>query len=107
MQAKALPWRSILSNLSIDENNEMMMQTDYSFSRLAWGCRRGMLELDVLLGRFLEDAYPTFSLEDKHRFATLLTYPDPILYDWLMGNQPVSSAEMIELVDRIRRAYPR
>jgi antitoxin CptB len=61
-----------------------------------------MLELDVLLGGFLQDTYPTFSLEDKQRFATLLTYPDPLLYDWLMGNQPVSEADMIDLIDRIR-----
>ena len=28
-----------------------------SMQRIRWACRRGMLELDVLLGNFLDHAY--------------------------------------------------
>ena len=30
---------------------------DRDFSRLRWRCRRGMLELDLLLGRFVNEHY--------------------------------------------------
>ena len=52
--------------------------------RLHWQCRRGMLELDELFGRFLDTGYGKLQPEDKSLFIELLREPDPDLYQWLL-----------------------
>ena len=53
--------------------------------RLRWHCRRGMLELDLLLERFNRDHLPRLNAEQAVRFAELLALPDHELLDLLMG----------------------
>jgi antitoxin CptB len=70
-------------------------------SRLRWRCRRGMRELDQLLGWYLEARYPGATKEDKAAFAALLEQPDPELWAWLTGAalpQPAWRA----IIDEIR-----
>ena len=43
----------------------MTEQQALEHRRLWWHSRRGMLELDVLLVPFTEDAYPTLSEDDQ------------------------------------------
>ena len=73
------------------------------FSRLRWLCRRGMKELDVVLGDFLEHHYPTASAEDRRRFRALLELPDPELYALLLGRGATGSPELEALAKRLRR----
>lgn len=61
-------------------------------------CRRGMLELDFLLERFLHNQYPKLSSQQQTTFARLLTYSDPQLLDWLTGVDLPSDPELAELV---------
>lgn len=56
-------------------------------SRLKWACRRGMLELDVLLSQFLNEAYPALSENEKLVFTDFLTHSDPELIAWIMGRE--------------------
>jgi antitoxin CptB len=70
--------------------------------RLAWACRRGMLELDVLLGNFFKEAYPLLDAVDKTQFANLLTHTDPDLADWLMGNSVPEDAGLARIVELVR-----
>ena len=72
-------------------------------SRLTWACRRGMLELDVLLGNFLKNAYPDLSDEDKELFVKLLSQPDPDLFRWLLGSEVPQDSGMARMTDAIRR----
>jgi len=44
--------------------------------RLAWRCRRGMLELDIVLQRFIAQRFNTLSLVELQAFDVLLTLPD-------------------------------
>lgn len=55
---------------------------DLSLRQLRWQCRRGLLELDLLLGHFLETQYPQLSSAKKAEFVTLLQYPDQVLLQW-------------------------
>jgi len=73
-----------------------------NFSKLRWACRRGMLELDVLLNNFLTEAYPNLSLEEKKHFAELLSYPDPALFAWLLGNGQPDDEHLANIVRAIR-----
>ncbi|OGT38493.1 MAG: hypothetical protein A3F12_04095 [Gammaproteobacteria bacterium RIFCSPHIGHO2_12_FULL_38_14] len=73
-----------------DGNEDNRLQ--YKIAKLRWACRRGMLELDVLLGNFLEQVYPTLTLPDQQLFEHLLSCSDPELFSFLMGkNSPVEN----------------
>ena len=70
-------------------------------SRLRWACRRGMLELDVLLGPFVDEAFDDLSDDDKVLFERLLTCDDPDLFAWFMGHAKCEDAELARMVDVI------
>jgi antitoxin CptB len=55
--------------------------------RLRWQCRRGLLELDLLLLRFLEERYPGQPAEQQDAFRRLLAQPDQALLGWIQGQQ--------------------
>jgi antitoxin CptB len=55
-------------------------------SRLRWQCRRGSLELDLILEKYLETGYLAATAEEKARFAELLKLEDGELLALLMGN---------------------
>jgi antitoxin CptB len=74
-----------------------------NISKLQWACRRGMLELDVLLSNFLQEAYSDLSLEDKHLFIELLSYEDPAIFAWIMGHETPTDANILKITDAIRR----
>lgn len=61
-------------------------------SKLTWRCRRGMLELDLLLNQFLAQSLDSLSEEDYALLETFLNSPDPDLYAWLMGYETPSDA---------------
>jgi antitoxin CptB len=71
-------------------------------SRLRWRCRRGMRELDQLLGWYLDARYPLCDDAQKDAFSTLLERPDPELWDWLMGRAQPSQSSWRMIVDEIR-----
>lgn len=71
-------------------------------ARIRWACRRGMLELDVILGKFLASAYASNAPEDKQKFVTLLNYADPLLFSWLLGHEIPEDPAMQSIVQMIR-----
>lgn len=70
-------------------------------ARMHWACRRGMLELDVLLEPFFKEAFDDLSDDDKILFERLLTSDDPDLYAWFMGHVKCEDAELARMVDVI------
>ena len=70
-------------------------------ARLKWACRRGMLELDVLLLPFVEEAFDSLSYEDQETFERLLTSDDPDLFAWIMGHQKCEDPELAAMVATI------
>ena len=72
------------------------------FPRLRWACRRGMLELDVLLGNFLEEAFVRLPATEQNTFIELLNNQDPDLFMWLTGKSAPLSMESAMLVEKIR-----
>jgi antitoxin CptB len=53
--------------------------------RLRWRCRRGMRELDVLLGRYVDERYAAASSEHQEAFRALLEVPDPVIHAYCLG----------------------
>lgn len=75
-----------------------------SLSQLKWRCRRGMLELDLLLSTFVKIEYNTLGKEDIEVFSILLDYPDQELLDLLLGKKVSDDAITSRLVNKIRCA---
>lgn len=72
-------------------------------SQLRWACRRGMLELDVILTRFLDNGYDDLNDEKKLLFQHLLSEDDPVLLTWLTGEIEPDTPEMQAIVNCVRR----
>lgn len=72
-------------------------------NKVLWACRRGMLELDLVLLPFVENVYPTISEEDKARFWALLDQEDQDLFVWFMKRQDPEDEELLKIVEIIRK----
>jgi antitoxin CptB len=60
--------------------------------RIRWHCRRGLLELDLLLERFVAQRLDTLSAGQVEVFKELLEYEDNDLLDLVMGRaEPVNT----------------
>jgi antitoxin CptB len=68
--------------------------------RLYWKCRRGLLELDIVLQRFI----PTLKDEDVQRLHTLLELPDNDLWDIISGRTDYYDRRFEQTVARLRAA---
>ncbi len=79
----------------------MITETD---NRLRWKCRRGMLELDILLQGFLQNGYSELDQADLDRFAQLLEYEDNPLFELLMGYMQPADSDFVPLLAAIRGA---
>jgi len=74
------------------------------YSELKWRCRRGMLELDILLNTYLDKKYNTMSQQQGAVFTQVLDYPDQVLLDLLLGNMQSSNTEINSLITDIQQA---
>ncbi|BCK87813.1 hypothetical protein MIZ01_1610 [Sideroxyarcus emersonii] len=60
--------------------------------RVRWRCRRGLLELDIVLGRFVQQRYPVMDDEQRAAFDELLDLPDTELWDLITGKKELAHA---------------
>lgn len=81
--------------MTVDTVNQTT--TDYR-----WQCRRGMLELDLLLNNFVDKKSDALSRPQRQAFELLLTYPDQTLLDLLLGNAISSDPAIAALVQQIQ-----
>lgn len=70
--------------------------------KLVWRCRRGVRELDVLFGRFLETEYPQLGESQKMAFERMLEVQDPTIMDWLFSKSQPQDPEFEMLVQRLQ-----
>lgn len=84
--------------------NNFSMPVDNNDSRLRWRCRRGMLELDLLLNGFIDRDYVDLDNEQKMVLDRLLDYPDQLLFDLLLGFMQSSDKEIASLVSCIQKS---
>jgi antitoxin CptB len=72
------------------------------FDRIRWQCRRGLLELDLVLERFLRENSERLTSVELERFRRLLAAPDNDLWDWISGRADPSDPALTELIVRLR-----
>lgn len=73
-------------------------------ARLRWRCRRGLLELDLLLEAFLHEGYADLAPDEAAAFEALLGLPDPQLLRYLLGLESPDDQGWVRVIARIRRA---
>lgn len=73
-----------------------------SYNRLRWACRRGMLELDLMLLPFFEARFASLSKEQQAVFERLLGCTDPELFAWLMGHETPEDKDLLAMVKVIQ-----
>ena len=61
--------------------------------RIRWHCRRGLLELDIVLGRFVQRHLDALDARDLAAFRKLLDEPDNELLDVVMGRAEYNDPE--------------
>ena len=66
--------------------------------KLKWKCRRGLLELDIVLNRYLRAGDPHPQLTE------LLDLPDNDLWDIVVGRSEDYQPHLSEVVARLRAA---
>ena len=71
---------------------------------MRWKCRRGMLELDLLLRDFLDNGYARLDDAQRRCFDRMLDYPDAVLLEWFMGRIRPTDKDVAKLVEQIRAA---
>ncbi|SET51378.1 antitoxin CptB [Marinobacter segnicrescens] len=76
----------------------MSEKSQAEFNRLWWHSRRGMLELDVLLIPFLEEAYPSLPEEDRQRYHKLIQCEDADMFEWFMQRSEPDDPDLRRIV---------
>lgn len=84
----------------------MLFSSDLVFdeTRLRWQCRRGMLELDLMLESFVEKCYSDLPIKTKKAFHQLLKCQDQILLDYLLGHDVPNDKDVADVAKQIRDA---
>jgi len=72
--------------------------SDADMNRLRWRCRRGLLENDLVLERFLAAHGPTLEGERLSALQALLEYPDDELWSIMSGRTECRDPALGEVV---------
>ncbi len=85
------------------------IMTDTEKRRLSWRCRRGLLELDILLQRFAEQYLADLNPEELAAFDVLLDFPDNEFLDMVTGKaqlkKDLNSHAMQTLIFKLNPVY--
>lgn len=72
--------------------------------RIRWHSRRGLLELDILLTRFLDKELLTLSKQELVELDQLLQLQDNDLLDVVLEKAPLQQASLLPILEKIRAA---
>ena len=74
--------------------------------RLAWRCRRGLLELDIVLQRFVASQFTSLTNQELSALDALLALPDNDFWALLVNeNMQIKEAETISLIKKIQTMH--
>lgn len=74
---------------------------DEEFKRMRWASRRGMLELDLILGPFMDTRYAQLADDDRARYRALMACEDQDLFAWLMRREAPQDPELVAIIGEI------
>jgi antitoxin CptB len=73
-------------------------------NRLRWRCRRGMLENDLILARFLDSSGDQITDGELAALESILQLNDNDLWEMLSGRKEPADAAVMPLLERLRVA---
>ena len=73
-------------------------------NRIKWHCRRGLLELDLVLERFVSRHLDALDAGQTAEFVELLEYEDNDLLDMVMGRAEPVNAQLNGMLNLMRSA---
>jgi succinate dehydrogenase flavin-adding protein (antitoxin of CptAB toxin-antitoxin module) len=74
---------------------------DDFYKKLKFKSRRGMLELDLILQKYLLNNYDKMPIELKNQLAEFLDLNDPELFDLLINKYDYQDTKFIKYADII------
>lgn len=77
----------------------MLIEKDKA--RIKWACRRGMLELDVIIMPFFDDCFDLLTSSEQQDFVDFLECDDPDLFSWLMKQGCSQEPRLVALTNKI------
>lgn len=74
------------------------------FERARWRCRRGLLELDIILQRFMDQHYAQLDQQGLEQFERLLSLPDNDLWDLIAAKQINRDSELQAVLELLQKS---
>ncbi|TXI17855.1 MAG: succinate dehydrogenase assembly factor 2 [Nitrosomonas sp.] len=74
------------------------------FERARWRCRRGLLELDIILQRFMDRYYMQLDDEGLQQFERLLALADNDLWDQITARQDSNDSDVQQVLELLRKS---
>ncbi|MCB1934794.1 MAG: succinate dehydrogenase assembly factor 2 [Nitrosomonas sp.] len=74
-----------------------------AFERARWRCRRGMLELDLILQRFMDAYYKQLNGKELEQFEQLLSMADNDLWDLICARTEHNDKNLLPLIQLLQR----
>ncbi|MDF7676543.1 succinate dehydrogenase assembly factor 2 [Neisseriaceae bacterium ESL0693] len=82
----------------------MSQLNDTAKRRIRWLTRRGLLELDIVLGQFMSREFDHLTDDELNAFVRLLDLPDPVFLALINQKEVCSDVDFIPLLEKIRKA---
>jgi len=74
------------------------------FERARWRCRRGLLELDIVLQRFMDQHYTQLNEEGLQQFERLLSLPDNDLWELITARQVTTDDNLQQVLELLQKS---
>jgi antitoxin CptB len=74
------------------------------FERARWRCRRGLLELDVVLQRFMDRHYAQLDEQGLEQFERLSSLPDNDLWDLIAARQVTRDNNWRQVLELLQKS---
>ncbi len=72
--------------------------------RARWRCRRGLLELDIILQRFMDQHYTQLDEQRLKQFEKLLALPDNDLWDLITTRQVTADDNLQQVLKLLQKS---
>jgi len=74
---------------------------DEEYNRMRWASRRGMLELDLVLGPFMDEHYQQLDEGGRAAYRELMACEDQDMYAWLLRGERPEDTQLCSIVETI------
>ncbi|MBP6355447.1 MAG: succinate dehydrogenase assembly factor 2 [Nitrosomonas sp.] len=74
------------------------------FERARWRCRRGLLELDIVLQRFMDQHYARLDKDGLVQFERLLALPDNDLWELITARQVTTDNSWQQVLELLQKS---